>query len=151
VQSIGPLSASYSNSKVIHFLMHSTYKIIQHDRPCVCSLYFQYTRRTFWLSFFRSLGLYPWLLVRLADVYMVRSAGQTHLISLRSSLRYPSLSFIPSLLLQHATRCPAHLEIAQMSKSISWMAIGMLTSPGRKNILTLRATYSTKAPSVHAT
>src|SRR5258708_7355487 len=82
-----------------------------------------------------------------ADVYMVRSAGQTHLISLRSSLRYPSLSFIPSLLLQHATRCPAHLEIAQMSKSISWMAIGVLTSPGRKNILTLRAT----APSVHAT
>jgi len=50
--------------------------------------------------------------------------------------------------------CKAHrwgtLRI-NVSPIVFLMAIGVLTSPDRSNILTLRATYSTTAPSVHAT
>ena len=109
--------------------------------PCIscCSLHFSTSRGCLKL---------PWPLLPLnAAVYTVSHAGRVHLISLRSGIKYLSLSSIPFLLHQHVTHFLIPLETVQTHRPTGSMVTGVLTSPGPCSCPILRLSPSKTGPS----
>ena len=104
-----------------------------------CSLHFSTSRGCLKL---------PWPLLPLnVAVYTVSHAGRAHLISLRSRIKYLSLSSIPFLLHQHVTHFLILLETAKMHRPTSLMVTGILTNLGPCRVPILRHSPSKMGPS----